>query len=199
MSSLFIGETPLLTDNLAEVGTVIDLGLVEGEGLADRSLTEAIAVTQLQVDGVSTCLGVLITHFLQCGICIAVQDPHGVCTSLRSICGNHLVGLLVNADVEVNTAYRRNTIGVCAVKAFGRAGCHQHTCHQHTHCIFKQILHNRCYFSFQLFNSSIFQLLIVVLLQRRISIKLALRQRDMLLARTPTVGAVAVSIGNENG
>ena len=40
---------------------------------------------------------------------------------------------------------------------------------------------------------------IVILNQRGISIKLALSQRDVLLAGSPRVGTVAVAVGNKDG
>ena len=105
MGDFFVSDAPLFTGDAAEIGTVVDLGLVEGEGLRDRTLTETVAVANLHIDGIGACLGVIVTHFLQGRVCGAVQDPHRVCTRLWGIGGNHLVCLLINADVEVNTAY----------------------------------------------------------------------------------------------
>ena len=131
--NLFICYTPLLVAQTLKVGCVVNLCLVEGEGLANHTLTETIAVTYLQVDSVSTCLGVLITYLLQGRICIAVKNPHWVCAWLWSEVSNHLVGLLIYADAEVNTAYRWNAIGVCAIEFLWRAGGHHRACKQRSY------------------------------------------------------------------
>ena len=104
MGHFLVGKAPLLVADATEISTVVDLGLVEGEGLLDTSLTETIAVTQHHLDDIIASLRVLITHFLQGRVGGIIDFPHGVCARLWREGGNHLVGLLINADVEINTA-----------------------------------------------------------------------------------------------
>ena len=119
---LAVVDAPLLLGNAAEVVGIVNLGLVEGVLLLDTGLADTVAVTQSQFDGVGASLAVLVTHLLQGGVGGAVKDPDGIGARLRSVVGNHLVGLLVNADVKVNTAHRGDAVDVCAVKFIGRAG-----------------------------------------------------------------------------
>ena len=118
---LFVGDAPLLAGDAAEVGRVVYLRLIEGELLGGLSLTEAVAVAEFQGYGIGTGLWVVVANLRQCGVLRAVEDPDGIGTGRRIEMGNHLIGLLVDGDVEV-TGSRRDTVGVSAVEALGRAG-----------------------------------------------------------------------------
>ena len=122
MTSLFVGKAPLFAGDAAEIGRVVDDGVVEGILLLHPTLTETVAVTQLQLDGVTAGLAVLITNLLQRGILCAVENPNRIGTGLRSVVGYHLVGLLIDAELEIHTVYGRNTVGIRTFETVGRTG-----------------------------------------------------------------------------
>ena len=117
-----IGYTPFFAGNAAKVGTIVYLGLIEGVGLAEGSLTETIMVAQFQGYGVSTGLSVHISYLVQSRILSAIENPNRIGSWLWTIGGCHLVVFLINGNLEVYTLHGRNTVGVGSFKAIGGAG-----------------------------------------------------------------------------
>ena len=122
MTGLLIGEAPLLVFDATQFARIIDDGIVESIIFLYATLAEAVAVGQLQLYGMCTSLGVFITDFLQGGILCAVENPYGIRTCLWRITGYHLVRLLIDADLEVDTVYGGNAVGICSLETVGRAG-----------------------------------------------------------------------------
>ena len=122
VTDLLVGKAPLLLGDAAEVGTVVDNGVVEGIFLLYATLAEAVAVSQFQLNGVSTGLAVLVTDFLQGRILCAVENPEGIDSGLRGVRGYHLVSLLVDADLEVDAVQRRDALLAGSLETVGRAG-----------------------------------------------------------------------------
>ena len=54
MGGFLVVKAPLLLGDAAEVVSIVNLGLVEGIFLLDTRLANTVAVTQAQLDGVST-------------------------------------------------------------------------------------------------------------------------------------------------
>ena len=128
MGHFLVVEAPLLLGDATEVVGIVNLGLVEGVLLLHTGNADTVAVTDSQFDGVGACLGVHITHLGQGRVRCTIENPHGVGARLRIVIGDHLVGLLVNGDLEVHTVHRGQAVGVSPLEVFRRTGreCHSH-------------------------------------------------------------------------
>ena len=119
-------DAPLLAGDAAEVGGIVHLRLVEGVAFLHAGLADAVAVAQLQLDGVAAGLVVLVAHLIEGGIGGAVENPDGIGAGGRCAGGRHLVGLLVDADLEVHALHGGYAVGVGAVEALRGAGGEHH-------------------------------------------------------------------------
>ena len=117
----FVGDAPFLTRNLAEVGCVVNLRLVESVSLLHARLTETVTVSQFQFHGMCTGLGVLVAHLRECRVCRAVQDPNRINTWLRRESGHHLIRFLIHIELEVHSFNSGYALGISALKAVWRA------------------------------------------------------------------------------
>ena len=121
MTHFLVGNAPLLTGDAAEVGSIVYLRLIECIGLDEGALAESVTVAYLEGYGVSACLIILIAYLLQRGILGTIENPDGISAGLRGIGGRHLIDVLVNGDLKIDTVHGGNAIGVGSIKAVGRA------------------------------------------------------------------------------
>ena len=113
---LAVVDAPLLLGDALEVVRVVNLGLVEGVFLLDTRLADAVTVTKAEFNGVSASLGVLVTYLLQGRVGRTVKDPYRIDASLWSVFRNHLVGLLIDSNLEVHATHGGDIIGVSTVE-----------------------------------------------------------------------------------
>ena len=134
MGQFLVCNAPLLIADAAEVSRIVNLCLVEGEFLFQSCIRDTVAVTQLQLHGVGSLLGIVVAHFGKRGILCAVENPDGIGAGDRGIGSHHLIGLLVDGHLEVGTADRGFPIRIGSVETVGRASRHGHACEQSSYC-----------------------------------------------------------------
>ena len=186
---LFACNAPFLAGDALEVGRPVDLGLVEGEGLDDAALADAVAVAQPQLDAVGAGFGVAVSDLVEGRVGGAVDEPHGVeALRRRQSCG-HLVGFLVHGHLKVDAAHGGEAGLRCSVKFVGLARC---GCHRSQH-------QSRQESEYLVHSCVCFWWLIIVLNQRGVGVEFRLCQRDVFFGRCPGVGAVSVGVGHQRG
>ena len=98
---LAIVDAPLLASDTVEVVGPVHLGLIEGEGLGDATLADAIAVAEFHLNSIGALICVGPSCIVQRGVGRTIEDPDRVYAILLREAHLNLVHLLVDNQREV--------------------------------------------------------------------------------------------------